>query len=270
MFGFRYRFSNGVGYFTIDEFERTGKVLTCFSSRIGGISAPPFDSLNLGYKSGDKKENVDENFKRLCGAAGFKFDELVLSDQVHGDKCRTVGYGDRGKGTIYDSNIRETDALITGSRDTALCIFTADCVPVFLLDTENNAIGLCHAGWRGIASSIISKTISQMAENYGSKPSCIMAAIGPSIGPCCFNVGPDVADRFESLFKGRANIVIKDDAGLRISLWEAAKTQLMDTGINPDSIINSGLCTSCKGDLFFSYRRDNSKTGRMVSIIQLR
>lgn len=268
--GFRYGLSDGVGYFTIDEFERGGKVSTCFSSRIGGVSESPYESLNLGFKSGEAFDNVRRNFARLCDSAGFKVEDLVLSDQVHGDICRSVGYGDRGSGIVSDGDIHRTDALTTDSRGVALCIFTADCVPVFLYDPENAAIGLCHAGWRGVVNGIVSKTVSEMKRDYGSRPSSVMAAIGPSIGPCCFRVGRDLADRFRGIFGGTGNIVIEDDYGFRIDLWEAVKTQLVGSGIRVVSIIESGLCTSCRESLFFSYRRDGASTGRMASIIQLR
>lgn len=268
MSGFSYKESNGLGYFAIDEFEDDG-AKTCFSARLGGISPDPYSSLNLGYKSGDAVKNVDDNFDVLCSTAGFKKENLVLSDQVHGIVCRVIGEADRGKGIIKDSDIREVDAMVTNARDTALCIFTADCVPVFLFDRQNMAVGLCHAGWRGIVSGIIPETVSTMRKTYGTLPENLIAAIGPSIGPCCFNVGPEVAEIFEKIFKGCRDIIINKEGRYKIDLWNAAISMLYSAGLNPESIINSGLCTSCRGDLLYSYRRDGAKTGRMVSIIQL-
>lgn len=268
MSGFSYKECKGAGYFTIDEFENYG-IRTCFSTRIGGISPIPYNSLNLGYKSGDLKENIDSNFDMLCSSAGFKKEDLVLSDQVHGNRCRIVGESDRGKGIIRKSDIIAVDALITNSINTAPCIFTADCVPVFIYDRAKNAAALCHAGWRGIVSGVIGKTIDTMEKNYGSRPEDLIAAVGPSIGPCCFNVGFEVVEEFKNVFSDCKSIIINANGNYRINLWSAAYCQLKFAGLDSGSIISSDLCTSCSSNLFYSYRRDGSSTGRMVSIIQL-
>lgn len=268
MSGFGYKEFMHTGYFTIDEFENTG-VKACFSARIGGISPSPYNTMNLGYKSGDIKENIDSNFDILCGAAGFKKEDLVLSDQVHSNRCRVVGEADRGKGVLRESDIKSVDGLTTNAQNTALCIFTADCVPVFLYDRVKDAVALCHAGWRGIVSGIIGNTIDTMVKAYGTKPSDLIAAIGPSIGPCCFNVGYDVVKTFKNVFGDLNGIIIEEEGRYRINLWSAADSMLRDAGLRPEGIVNSALCTSCRGDLFYSYRRDGSLTGRMISIIQL-
>ena len=266
--GFKYNFLKGAGYYSIESFENTGKVRTCFSSRIGGVSEGMYNSLNLGYKSGDKKTDIDKNMNILCDAAEFNINDLVLSDQNHGSNCKIVNSGDRGKGIIIESDILGVDALVTNCRNLALCIFTADCVPVFLLDTENDVIALCHAGWRGIVGNIIPKTIDTMRRNFNTKPEKLLAAIAPSIGPCCFNVGTDVIKEFQNLFGDGENIIINENGNYKINLWNAAKEQLVKAGIESD-IVNSEMCTFCNEKEFYSYRRDGKSTGRMVSIIQL-
>lgn len=268
MSGFIHKECRGVGYYIVEEFEKAG-VKTCFSTRVGGISPSPYDTMNIGYKSGDDKGNIDSNFEILCSAAGFKRENLVLSDQVHGCTCRAVGESDRGKGILRESDIKAVDALVTNTKDTALCIFTADCVPVFLFDREKKAAAICHAGWRGIVLNIIGKTIDTMEKTYGTRPEDLITAIGPSIGPCCFNVGPDVVKAFENVFTDFNGIIINEAGRYRINLWAAAERLLRDAGVDHGRIINSALCTSCREDLFYSYRRDGSMTGRMVSIIQL-
>lgn len=267
--GFTYKNKDGVGFYTIDEFEKLPGVKTCFSTRIGGVSQGNFKSLNPGYKSGDDRSCVEKNISMLCRSAGFKIEDLVFSDQVHKDVCRIVGREDRGKGTVRESDIIGVDALITNEKNVAICIFTADCVPVFLLDTVNKVIALCHAGWRGVTGKIVPKAIGIMKETYRSLPQNIHAFIGPSIGPCCFYVGPEVVGEFNLVFDDTSDIVIKDEGKYRINLWNAVFNQLKAEGIDGKSILNSEACTSCRPEEFYSYRRDGSKTGRMISILQL-
>jgi polyphenol oxidase len=268
--GFKYNISEGIGYYTIDSFEETGKVKTCFSSRVGGVSTDEYACMNLGYKSGDTSSNIDKNISVLCKSTGIRLEDLVLSDQIHSDKCKIVGSGDRGKGIFKDSDIVGVDALITNNKNTAICIFTADCLPVFLFDTINEVIAVCHAGWRGIVNEILIKSINIMCTNFGSKPEHILAAIGPSIGPCCFSVGEEVITEFRKVFENIDCLVTKDNNKCSINLWNAGIEQLVTSGIFRSNITNSQLCTSCNSNHFYSYRRDNSKTGRMISILQLR
>lgn len=252
MSGFSRKVSGEVKFLSIDEFEEIGKVRTCFSTKLKGINY-----------------SRDENIATFSRAAGFNMCDMVLSNQVHGNTCRVVGYGDRGKGVVRESDIKGVDALITNEKGIALCIFTADCVPVFLLDSENHAIGLCHAGWRGVVNGIVPKVIETMNQNYGSNAHNVIAAIGPSIGPCCFNVGQDVVREFNGIFKNTEDIIIKKSGKYSINLWNAVKSQLVYSGLNMESIICSNLCTSCNEELFYSYRRDGQKAGRMISILQL-
>jgi len=267
--GFKYLESGNVGYYVIEDFEKSGMAKTCFSTRMGGVSSGEYSQLNLGYKTGDHKEKVNENIDILCREAGFKKEDLVFSDQVHGNKYAILRQEDRGKGVTKASDIVGIDALITNEKNVALSIFTADCVPVFLLDAQKGAIGLCHAGWRGIINEIVPLTIEAMSKNFGSSPRGMLGALGPSIGPCCFNVGREVAEKFENAFSGADGIVIEREENLRVNLWEALKAQLMSSGLLEENIIISGLCTCCHSEKFYSYRRDGAKTGRMVSILQL-
>lgn len=267
MSGFEYGNINGVGYYTINDLEETGMVKTCVSSRIGGVSEGGFGSLNLGFKTEDNRHNVERNLDILCSAAGFCKEDMVFSDQVHGDRCRAVKESDRGKGTVIKSDIEGIDALITNEKGLALCIFTADCVPVFLLDTKNEAIGMCHAGWRGVINRIVPKTIEQMKINYGTAGCDIIAAVGPSIGPCCFEVGDDAASKFHDSFGGNSDIIINNGSIIKVNLWSALKLQL--EALNVRRCVISELCTCCGSDKFYSYRRDGAETGRMISIMQM-
>lgn len=263
------RGNGAVKYYTVDSFENTGRVKTCFSTRIGGVSTGGYHALNTGLKSGDDILNIRRNIDLLCYAAGFNTENMVFSDQVHGNNVRIAGREDIGKGAVRSSDIRQVDALVTGDKNTAICIFTADCIPVFLYDFERNVAALCHAGWRGIINGIIAKTIDIMSSSFNSNPCCIKAAIGPSIGPCCFEVGEDVAGVFKMHFKDTEGILLYSGGKSFINLQSAARKQLMGSGVRDNNIIESGLCTSCNDNMFFSYRRDGSKTGRMISIMEL-
>jgi uncharacterized protein, YfiH family len=266
---FVYRESNGIGYYMIEEFDKAYGVKTCFSTRDGGVSSGPYSALNFGLKSGDERDNVYRNFEILCRAAGINMGSLVLSDQVHGSTFRIVTRDDMGKGLLRESDINSVDSLITDQKGIALCIFTADCVPVFLLDMVKGVVSLCHAGWRGIINGIVPKTIKAMTANYGSKPADILCGIAPSIGPCCFEVGHEVADIFNREFESLNDIVFCEGGHYKIDLWNAVVRQLETCGLNTSNIVSSRMCTSCNEDKFYSYRRDGAKTGRMVSIIQL-
>jgi YfiH family protein len=267
--GFELKQKNGVNYFTIPDFENSGMVRTCFSTRRQGVSKGGYSSLNVGLSSGDLRENVIENINIICDAAGFNIRDIVLPGQVHGSKCSIVKACDRGKGVGRASDIKGVDALITSERDVAICILTADCVPVFLFDEDAGVIAICHAGWRGIIYEIIPKTILKMAESFSVRPEGIKAAIGPSIGPCCFEVKDDVKNKFQESFGSDSGIINGKGAKWNIDLWKAACLQLENAGIKQENIIKSNLCTCCNKDYFYSYRRDGSKTGRMISMIEL-
>ncbi|KPU44026.1 laccase domain protein YfiH [Oxobacter pfennigii] len=269
MAGFKYNIDNNAAFYSVDGFGQSNKVKAITSTRIGGVSEGTFYSLNTGYKSGDEKYKIDENIKILCHAAGFEMDELVLTDQVHGSNCRVVTAKDCGKGIIKESDIKAIDALTTNEKEVGLCIFTADCVPVFLYDNKNEAIAVIHAGWRGVVSKIINNTIELMNKTYGTSGEDIIAAIGPSIGPCCFEVNGDVKDKFVNLFGKDEEIIIKYKERYKLNLWNAINKQLLLKGIQSKKIINSNLCTSCNHNEFYSYRRDGSQTGRMVSMLKL-
>ena len=269
MKGFELKQKNGVNYLSIPGFENSGMVRTCFSTRLQGVSKGGYSSLNMGLSSGDLRENVIENIKIICDATGFNIKDMVLPDQVHGSKCSIVKACDRGKGVDRGSDIKGVDALITSERGVVICILTADCVPIFLLDEESGVIAICHAGWRGIIYEVIPKTVLKMTESFLARPEEIKAAIGPSIGPCCFEVGDDVKDKFQESFGSDAGIINDKGAKCNIDLWSAACLQLENAGIKQENIIKSNLCTCCNKDYFYSYRRDGSKTGRMISMIEL-
>jgi len=262
---------DGLAYLTIPAFEKTGMVKHCFTTRIGGVSRGIYNSLNTSDDKEDPVENVHRNLKLVCGAVGIDYSNLVFSDQTHEDNIRVVSIADLGKGISVPNDIKNTDGLMTNIPGIPLITFYADCVPLFFLDKENKAIAVVHSGWKGTVQKIGVKTIRQMTEVYGTKPEDCLAGIGPSIGPECFEVGQEVADQFTESFGTRPHIIKPLGNGkYMVDLWAANKLMLMEMGVPENNITISGLCTKCREDLFFSYRRDKGRTGSMSAIMELK
>lgn len=254
-----------------DQFSAAGKVVHAFTTRLGGVSGEPYDTLNLAFHVGDKPENVLQNRRLACAALGIPPSDLVAGRQVHGDKINVVDLSHRGRGALSEHDaLPDVDALITCEVGVPLSSFYADCVPIFLLDPVRGAVGLAHAGWKGTVMRIGEKTVQAMAASFGSKPGDCLAGIAPSIGPCCYEVDQPVVSALMEKYSYWEELVEPKDSGRwRLNLWEANRRTLLDAGLNPKNVIVSGLCTSCRNDLFFSYRAQGGRAGRMASFIML-
>ena len=168
-----------------------------FSTRRGGVSPAPWDTLNLGPGRGDAPENVRENYRRFFGYTGAVPERAVLSLQVHRDDVRLCTAADAGKGLVRERDY-EADALITAERDLPLVVFSADCGILLLHDPEAGCVGAVHAGWRGCAAGIVEKTVREMVRLLGARPERILAAVGPCIGKCCFETDSDVPEAMQA------------------------------------------------------------------------
>lgn len=231
-------------------------------TRLGGVSRPPFSSLNLGRSVGDSPDAVEENYRRVCQVLGVAHESLVTGYQVHSDRVAVVGRAHRGY------LLKDTDALVTDSVDICLTLRFADCVPLVFFDPVRQAVGLAHAGWKGTVSKIGGKVVEAMQFAYGCKPADIIAGIGPSIGPCCYQVGADVIQQVQQAFSGVDGLfVAQGDGSLHLDLWAANRRALEALGI--EIIEVSGLCTSCHRDEFFSHRGDKGQTGRFGAFVKL-
>ena len=171
-----------------------GSIRHGFSTRTGGVSPSPWNSLNLGVGRGDDPANVQENFRRLCGVLGLSHQRAVLSKQVHEDNIRLVTESDCGKGLFRQRDYASVDAMICREKHIPLVVFSADCGTILLYDPVQEAIGAVHAGWRGVASGLAAKTVRRMQEAFGTEPGDLLAATGPSIGACCFETDDDVPE----------------------------------------------------------------------------
>lgn len=261
----------GVKFFIVSAFSQTGLVKHGFSTRIGGVSNKPFASLNLGLHTGDDIEMVRDNRRLFAQSIGVDVADITAANQVHSDNVYIVTETDKGKGALdQDTVIPATDALITNKAGIPLIAFYADCVPIMFLDPKKKVIAIAHAGWKGTVARIGQKTVEAMEREFGCKPCNILAAIWPSIGPCHYEVGKTVIDEVKKnfpLWEGVLKFTSEDKAFL--NLWEANRLQLEEAGIPAINIANCQICTFCHPELFFSYRYDQGKTGRMAGLIML-
>ena len=259
--------SNGdLKYYTIDEFEKTGLVKHGFSTRCGGVSENEYESMNLRMHCDDKRENILKNYEIFSSEIGVNFENLVFSNQVHCDTIKSVGKEDMGNGIRMPQKWDGADGLITNEPGVPLCIFSADCVPVFFLDTKKKVIALVHSGWKGTALKISAKCVTKMVNEYGSCPQDILCGIGPSIGACHFEVGDEVADVFRDAY---GETVLEKHEKWHVNMQKAIEISLLEKGILKENIIHSEVCTYCNWELLFSHRKTNGKRGVMAGIMEL-
>jgi YfiH family protein len=229
-----------------------------FSTRLGGVSQGPYQALNIGQTTCDHPRRVHENRLRLEREWGFPL--VPVLNMVHGAHVVRL--------ESQPPTRRIGDACITDRPGVALMITTADCVPILFHDPVRKAVGLAHAGWRGTLQGVARATVRAMAAEYGSCAADLQVAIGPAIGPCCFEVHEDVADPFLRRFPGK-ELVRGQGNRFNIDLWRANLEILLDVGVPEAQVCISRVCTSCREDLFYSYRRDQKVTGRMAAGICL-
>jgi YfiH family protein len=225
-----------------------------FSTRQGGVSPAPWDSLNLGGAVGDEPARVAENWRRLEQATGLGFARVL---QVHGARVVSAA--------APSAPCEEADVVVSRTAGVAACVAVADCVPVLIADPASGAVAAVHAGWRGTVARAAAAAVDRLVEESGARPAGLLAAIGPSIGPCCYEVSPDLAVRFEDAFG--PGVVDRARGAPRLDLWESNARALAAAGLRPERIDRLGRCTACDAGAFFSHRRDGGATGRQVAWI---
>lgn len=263
--------SDSIPYLTYNSLSEINFINHAFSTRLGGVSTGEFDSMNLAFNRGDNPDNVTENYKRLCKSAGFDYKSLVASSQDHNTFVRSVTVEDKGVGIYKPRDIKSVDALITNEKGITLVTYYADCTPLFFVDTKNRAIGLAHAGWRGTVGRIGEKVVKKMSELYGTKPSDIVAAIGPAISVCCYEVDLPCAENFfklENLDSSKFVFPMKNGKFM-IDLLETNRQILVNCGVNHQNITLSDICTNCNSDLLWSHRATKGHRGTMSAFMSL-
>lgn len=270
--GFVLQQQGNLYYYTIPSFAATGLVSHGFTTRRGGVSNRPFDDLNLAFHVGDYSEHVIINRKAVAAALEFAPEKLVVAEQVHGDRIKVVTANHTGMGALdYASAIPATDALITNVPGIPLGTFYADCVPVLILDPKSRAIGMAHAGWKGTALKIAQKTVLRMSEAFATRPVDCIIGIGPSIGPCCYEVENLVYREFDREYEDTTTFLTSGlNKKWQLNLWQANLSQLLEIGIRQEKVDISRICTCCNKKLHFSYRGDEGRTGRMGAFMMLR
>ena len=260
----------GVYVVTSDLLSQRGGVKHGFSTRPGGVSAPPFDSLNLGTTRPEPWENIMENYRRFSAACGVEFSELTLVRHEHGTNILRLDAKDAGRG-ITREPFGFCDGFVTNDPGVTLVTAHADCSAFFLYDERTRSIGLAHAGWKGMFGRIGQKLVERLNKEYGADPKDIVAAVGPCICENCFEVDLSLAESFAREFDCPDIFFEKPTAPGKgfVSLRAAAVIQLMDAGVPIENISVIPLCTYERSDLFFSYRRDGKGTGSMAAFMKL-
>lgn len=257
-------------YLTIPEFSNMGIVRHCFTTKQGGVSEGIYASLNTSPFKDEPIGVTNKNLDLVCSAIGIDYKKLIMSRQVHGDNVLVVDENFLKIKLPHNQACQGYDALITNLPNVPLITFYADCVPIYLLDPVDKAIGLVHSGWRGTALHIVKKTIEKMKMLYNTKPDDLLAAIGPSIEKDCFEVDEDAAEIFKRSFYNHSDIVFEKSTGkFLIDLWAANKSLLLESGVRQHNINESRMCTKCNDELFFSHRRDRGRNGSMSAIMEL-
>lgn len=228
-----------------------------FSTREGGVSDGRYESLNLSYDVGDIRENVDKNFDLLSSALGIR--DFYWSVQAHTDKCVVLSEANK-----KEISRTKADAMITNMKGAVIGVRTADCCPILIADEDGKAVGAVHAGWKSTVFEILTKTISQMREVFGLRPSSLKLSIGPSIGKCCYMIDGSRARHIMGKL-AFAKKHISKGGGYRLDLKGLNRDIALRSGVLKENIDTSGLCTCCSKDLFFSYRRDGGSSGRHYS-----
>lgn len=235
-----------------------------FTTRLGGVSQGSFAGLNIAHHRGDSRENVEKNHKLLADCLGYSPEKVVMTHQVHSDIILPVTETDcRG----LDHHLYpQCDGLITNTPGVALVIFTADCTPILLHDPVTGAVGAVHAGWRGTAMDIAGKAVRAMAENFGCQPENIRAAIGPNIGPCCFETHEDVPLAMVETYGEEAKKWIRPSGDkYYVNLKELNRLSLSRAGVPWVEV--SPVCTCCQPEQFWSHRKTGADRGSQGAVI---
>lgn len=257
----------GVPYLSYPLLENTGIVNHGFSTRLGGVSTGYWASMNISTTRGDDPQAVAKNRELIARAIGVEVGDFTYTHQTHTTNVAVVREEDRG------TQFMETDGLITDVPGICLVTFYADCVPLYFVDPVKKAIGLSHSGWRGTVGEMGKVTVEKMTETFGSDPSDILAAIGPSICQECYEVSADVIEKFRENFREELwpeLFYAKENGKYQLNLWEANRQVFLEAGICEEHIAVTNLCTHCNPDILFSHRTTGNKRGNLSAFLALK
>ena len=259
---------DSISYLQAAIFGECDFLIHAFCARQGGASQDEYASLNMSFNEGDEEYRVLQNWGKLAAAFAIPLEQFLVVNQVHGDEIFVI----KPHGSYFSSRSELSyDAIVTKRTNLAICIKTADCVPVFFVDRVKKIIAVTHAGWRSSALGISSKVIRLLQDKYSSSEQNILVAIGPSIGKCCYQVDSVVADSFRGQ-KNHEIYLLPATVGNKwmLDLPEANRRQILDCGIPQKNIEISGYCTMCNQDIFFSHRGSGGITGRQINFMMIK
>jgi len=257
-----YHNHRAVPYYTFAAFDAFPGLMHAVLTRDGGVSPAPWHSLNLGWTVGDPHPNVEANYRRWASAFGLEREALTTTWQVHSADILLADPDQRG------GSLGQADGLITRTPGIPLVQRFADCTPILAYDPVQHACGIAHAGWLGTVRRCAANLIQAMHAQFGSDPAQIIAAVGPAIGPCCYEVGPEVIAAVHDSQSNPATLLTPTRPGhARLDLWQANARQLAESGVAQIELAE--LCTACHRHIFFSHRGDNGQSGRFAAFMML-
>ncbi len=255
--------ATGLAYYTFEALDVFPELIHAVTTRHGGASTGQWASLNLTKGTGDDPAVVEENLRRASAALGLRREDLVSPNQRHTANVRQVGHADRGR------IVTGYDILITDEPGVPLLLRYADCTPILIYDPVRRACALIHSGWRGTVQGAAQAAVAALSTAFGSRPADMIAAIGPAIGPCCYEVGQDVIDAVQAVFdQPDALLPLQANGRHHFDLWAANWRLLSEAGVGQINLAE--ICTACRTDEFYSYRREKGKTGHFGAWMALR
>ncbi len=277
----------GLRWLECTSFARRPWVVHAFSTRQGGKSDEPATGLNLGFTERDNRASVKRNRDQFIRSLRAEMFILAELRQIHSTNVYQVARSVRDGLEFLPCGIKaprelrgrlpQGDVLLTDRPGILLSVRVADCLPVLLLDPHERAVAAVHAGWRGLLGRVAEKAVGEMVRLFGSRPKELLAALGPSIRACCYPVGPEVVDAFcgsfqhgEKYFQTQPGKENGTSSAAHLDLAEVARDQLRSAGLTLRHIETAEFCTACRTDLFYSYRKEGSSTGRMMAVIGIR
>jgi YfiH family protein len=256
---------HSLSLFRFESFSSYIAIRHFVSTRIGGVSSSPYNTLNLGLHTGDNTRNVIINRRRIADVVGFSVESLTVAKQIHSGNVTIVSKDMKGRGNLtYWSGIEATDAMVTNVPNICLTVLVADCVPMVFYDPLKKVIGVAHVGRKGTVQLIARNTVNALQQEFDCFPKNIIVGIGPSIGPCCYKVRHEIVIEVERKFDSNSGYITRksEDGSGYFDLWTANVQQLLETGIREENIEVAKVCTYDYVELFFSERYQCGPTGR--------
>lgn len=263
----------GVPFLQYRILQKEAAVVHGFSTRLGGVSSGDSASMNLSFNRDKSRSAVEENYRRIGKAVGFKPEQAVASHQTHTTNIRLATEQDKGKGVTRPADYTDVDGFITDTPGIMLVTSYADCVPLYFYDKKNQAIGLSHSGWRGTVNRMGKVTLQRMKDAFGTRPEDVICCIGPSICQDCYEVSADVIGQFQESFDEKdlnALYYRKENGKYQLNLWEANHRILLQEGVPEEQIAMPDICTCCNPELLFSHRASKGRRGNLSAFLMLK